>query len=370
MKHETDARKRIEVLVVEDSPVIREFLVHILNSDPEIQVVATAGNGEEALEAVVRHKPQVITMDVHMPRLNGLEATRRIMETNATPIVIVTGSSDPAETELAFRGTEAGALAVIGRPAGFGHPEHEFTAAQLIRTVKLMSEVKVVRRWTRLGRRSPVAPTLPPPRLDAQDKAQKIKLVAIGASTGGPAVLRQILAELPEDFPVPVLVVQHIAPGFVEGLVHWLSQSSRLSVHVAAQGEPIFPGHAYFAPDGWQMKVEGAQCVSLIADEPNNGLCPSVSHLFRSVAETFGKHAVGVLLTGMGKDGAEELKLMRDLGAVTIAQDEESCVVFGMPGEAVSLGAATYVLSPKGIAAALAALVKKIPSFEEAKVNS
>ena len=349
----------IKVLVVEDSPAVREFLLHVLGSDAEIQVVGTAKDGEEALEAVERLKPDVITMDIHMPILNGFEATRRIMEENPTPIVIVSGSWDPQEVAKTFLAIEAGALAAIPRPHGIGHPNHADSTAELIRTVKLMSEVKVVRRW---ARRVP-APAAPPERSAAvtpiDPSPAEIKVVAIGASTGGPVVLQTILSSLPRDFPVPILIVQHMAAGFTEGFVEWLVHSSKLPICLAAHGQAVAPGQAYVAPDSFQMKVDGSGTITLTNDEPENGLRPSVSCLFRSVADVYGRKAVGVLLTGMGKDGAAELKTMKDSGATTIAQDKESSAVHGMPGEAIHLGAATYVLSPDRIAATLANLVGK-----------
>ena len=324
----------IRVLVVEDSATVREFLLHILRFDPEIEVVGTAETGEEALDAVGRVKPDVITMDVHMPKMNGLDATRRIMETHPTPIVIVSGTADITDTAKAFRAIEAGALAVLQRPLGIGHPAHEKTASELVRTVKLMSEVKVIRRWPRSR---PVE--IPPDALVStefrrQPSQTKIRLVAVGASTGGPPVLQTILVSLPRDFSVPVLVVQHIAPGFTQGFVDWLAQSSSLPVQVPVHGQPVLPSHVYVAPDGFHMAVGPQGRIQLNTDEPENGLRPSVSHLFRSVAHTHGPRAVGVLLTGMGKDGAWELKLMKEQGAVTIAQDRDSSVVHGMPGEA------------------------------------
>ena len=347
----------IRVLVVEDSPVARRFLIHILSSDPQIQVIETAEDGEEALEAVERAKPDVITMDIHMPKMNGLDATRRIMEIHPTPIVIVSGSSSTKEAAAAFRAMEAGALAVVQRPAGMGHPDHEDTVADLVRTVKLMSEVTVVKRWAR-PRPEAASPAVPPP-MDVQLRRSptEIKLIAIGASTGGPPVLQTILSGLPTDFPAPVLVVQHMAAGFIHGFVEWLAQTSNLPVHVATPGEPVLPGHVYVAPDGFQMKVGMGGRISLTKEKDENGLRPSVSYLFRSITNLYGQNAIGVLLTGMGKDGAEELKLMKEKGALTIAQDQESSVVHGMPGEAIHLGAATYVLSPDRIVAVLTNLV-------------
>lgn len=341
----------IRVMVVEDSPLIQEFLVHVLSSDPAIQVVGIARSGEEALEVVARTRPDVITMDIHLPKMDGFDTTRRIMETNPTPIVIVSGSWNPQEVSGTFRAMEAGALAALPRPQGAGHPEHKSTTGELIQTVKLMSEVKVVRRWARLR----PGVTVGPPALeeDFGRRPVDVRVVAVGTSTGGPLVLRTILSGLPKDFSVPLLIVQHMAAGFIRGFADWLAQDSRLPIHVAANGEHTLPGHVYLAPDDFQMTVGMGGRIILTKDEPEYGLRPSVSCLFRSVKEVYGQNAVGVLLTGMGKDGAEELRLMKEKGAITIAQDEESSVVHGMPGEAISLGAVNYVLSPERIVAAL-----------------
>lgn len=341
----------IKVLIVEDSPSVRELLVYVLSSDPDIQVIDTAGNGEEAIEAVKRNKPDIITMDVHMPKMDGFETTRLIMETNPIPIIIVTGSASMMEMETSFHAIEAGALTVIQKPHGIGHPDHDKNVRELIKTVKLMSEVKVVRRWPQRPKKKAAEYRAP-----LQIPAPEIKVVAIGASTGGPPIIQKILSELPKDFPAPILIVQHMAVGFIQGFTEWLSQTSSLPVHVAVNGSRILPGHAYIAPEGNQMKVDANGRLACDENNPENGLRPSVSYLFRSVAHVFGKNAAGVLLTGMGKDGADELKLMRDKGALTIAQDEESSVVFGMPGEAVKLNAARYVLPPDKIVEILAGI--------------
>lgn len=348
----------IRVLVVEDTLVAREFLVHTLNSDPGIQVVATASDGEEALEAVVQGAPDVITMDVHMPKLNGLDATRRIMETHPTPIVVVSGTSNGGQAALAFNALEAGALAVVERPHGIGHPDQEAMVANLIQTVKLMSEVRVVRRWPRrlvAANQDPATGVSLPIRTGIQPPPT-VRLIAIGASTGGPPALQKLLSMLPADLSVPVLIVQHISPGFGEGFVEWLGKSSRLPIHVAMHGERALPGHVYLAQDGLHMGIGSDGRLLLTEDPPENGHRPSVSYLLRSVTQAFGQRAVGVLLTGMGKDGANELRLMKDSGAVTLAQDKESSVVHGMPGEAIQLGGATFVLAPDRIAEALASL--------------
>jgi two-component system chemotaxis response regulator CheB len=346
----------IKVLIVEDSAVVRQLLVALLSADPEIQVVGTASNGVEALEAVRRTQPTVITMDSHMPKMNGYEATRQIMETYPTPIVMVSGSWGAQEVATTFRAVEAGALAVMPQPPGPEHPAHEAMVQDLIQTVKLMAEVKVVRRWARRQRTTAPA-TSSPERLADQPKITSIQIVAVGASTGGPVVLQTLLSKLPKDLPIPVVMVQHMAAGFIPGFADWLSLASGWPVHVATDGELLLPGHAYIAPDGFQMKVQIGGKIVLCQDESENGLRPSISYLFRSVAEVYGANAAGILLTGMGKDGAQELKLLRDKGAVTFAQDEESSIVYGMPREAVRLNAATYVLSPENIASVLTEIV-------------
>lgn len=343
-------KKKINVLVVDDSSVARELLVHILSSDPQIQVIGIATNGEEAIEAVRSFSPDVITMDIHMPKMDGYEATRKIMETRPVPIIIVTGSTGIKEVSMAMRVIEAGAVALAKKPAGIGHADHQADASILINTVKLMSEVKVVKRRAPREREIIRAKDLKLKRL------QEIQIVAIGASTGGPPVLQTILSRLPNNFTIPILIVQHMAVGFLKSFAQWLGETSSRPVHVASQGERILPGHVYLAPDGFQMKPESYRRLALCADEPVNGLRPSVSYLFRHVALVFGENAVGILLTGMGKDGARELKLMKDEGAITIAQDKESCAVYGMPYEAVNLNAASYVLTPEKIAEVLSSL--------------
>ncbi|MDD5209176.1 MAG: chemotaxis-specific protein-glutamate methyltransferase CheB [Elusimicrobiales bacterium] len=341
----------IKVLIVDDSRVAQEFLAHILASDPSVQVAGVANNGEEALEMTRIKRPDVITMDIHMPGMDGFEVTRSIMETLPTPIVMVSASSTATEVASSFRMLEAGALALILRPPGIGQPGHEAAARELVLTVKLMSEIKVIRRIRPAARAGLSGP--------AAQAAGEIQLVAIGASTGGPPALHKILSALPRDLAAPVLIVQHIAAGFTAGFVEWLGGASSFPVHIAAQGETPLPGHAYVAPDGFHMGVSGGPRIELSDQAPENGLRPSVNHLFRSVARVLGPRAVGVLLTGMGRDGADELKTMKDKGAVTIAQDEASSVVHGMPGEAVKLGAATYILPPEGIASMLAGLIDK-----------
>lgn len=347
----------IKVLIADDSPVARELLHHILSADADIDVVAFAKDGKEAVELARQRKPDVITMDIRMPKLDGLEATRMIMETCATPIVVVSASWRPEDVEATFRSVEAGAVAIVEKPVGIGHQEYERIATKLRQTVKSMSEVKVITRRPRRLPRAP-APCVPTTPMLASELPD-FKVVAIGVSTGGPPVLQTILSLLPEDFPVPLLIVQHIAAGFLKGMVEWLNGSTDLQVRIACDDEQALPGHAYFAPDGMQMGIARSSRLVVTDEGTEGGLRPSASYLFRSVADAYGENAVGVLLTGMGRDGAEELKLMKERGAVTIAQDQASSVVYGMPGEAARLGAATQVLPPEDIASTLQRLVNR-----------
>ena len=351
----TDHRSPIKLLIVEDSPVIQEFLKHVFSSAPEIDVVGLANNGEEALDFVRRKKPDVITMDIHMPELNGFEATRRIMETQPAPIVIVSGSSTIKEVSTAFKAMEAGAVAIIARPTGIGHPDYEKTARELIQTVKLMSEVKVVKRFPQVRKKT--VPVVPP--LEVNAESRKIQVVAIGASTGGPIALKTILSGLGKKFPVPILIAQHIASGFIAGFVQWLAESSGFPVHVAIDGELPLPGHAYSAPEGYHLMVNHGKRIALQRGKNPNNLFPLVSYLFESTAKVFGSGAIGILLTGMGRDGAEGLKFMKEKGAVTIAQDKETSVVFGMPKEAIELDAAMHVLSLEQIVQFLMQMVSR-----------
>lgn len=353
----TMSEQTIKVLIVDDSSAVRMLLGHILDSDPRIVVIGAVKSGLEAVNFVARKKPDVILMDILMPEMDGFEATRRIMETQPVPIVICSGSSNTREAATMFRLMEAGAVACVEKPIGNEHRDFEKTVANLLQTIKLMSEVKVVRRWP--GRRKTLG--APAPALALDRASATVQAIGIGASTGGPPVLQTILAGLPKDFPVPLLIVQHMAPGFLPGLAEWLNQTTGLQTHIAAYGIEPLPGHVYLAPDDFQMGV-GAGLRLVLSKEPtDNGLRPSVAYLFRSLAEICGRNAVGVLLTGMGKDGAEELKLMKDRGAFTIAQDKETSVIHGMPGEAIALQGATCVLAADKIAAALVAIVNKRP---------
>ncbi|KPA12004.1 response regulator receiver modulated CheB methylesterase [Candidatus Magnetomorum sp. HK-1] len=342
----------IRVLIVDDSLTIREYLKEIFLMDGDFQIVGEAKDGFEAIEKVKTTRPDVVTMDIQMPRMDGYEATRRIMETQPVPIVIVSAAWIPEEVETTFKAMKIGAVAGIKKPQGIGSQNFKDDVSELIKTVKLMSEVKVIRRRPKSGR------TIETDQSKATTTGSKniftfkkptYELLAIGASTGGPPVLQNIFEKLSPNLKVPIVVVQHITSGFLNGLVDWLNKSTPFPVHIASENQKLLPGNIYFAPDNVHMGVKRNKTIYLSNDPPEHSIRPSVSFLFRSISDAFSSKAIGLLLTGMGKDGAEELKKMRDRNAMTIAQDKKSSTVFGMPGEAVRLDAANYVLAPDDI---------------------
>jgi two-component system chemotaxis response regulator CheB len=334
-------------MVVEDSPTARELLGGILESDPDIKVVGEASNGMEAIELAARLRPDLITMDIHMPLLDGYEATKRIMDQTPTPILIVSSSSSGQEFRSSMEAIKAGALMVVSKPDNPLGERFEGRRTELLAMVKAMAEVKVVRRWNRehhvsiptVTRRFPAGP--------------KPRLIAIAASTGGPAAVQRILSSLPQNFPVPIVVVQHIAAGFVPGLADWLSSTCRLAVKVAAAGDVLRPGHVYLAPDGRHLGVIAEGMVAL-SDLPQvDGFRPSGTYLFESAARAYGTALTAVILTGMGSDGVEGLKAVKAAGGRVLAQDEASSVVYGMPREAVIAGVTDMVAGLEELAQCL-----------------
>lgn len=342
----------IKVLIVEDSPVLQELISYILRTDPAISIAGVVTSGEAAIRFVKSSKPDVITMDINMPGLDGLETTRRIMQTIPVPIIIVSSLAGPDDTTLNFKAMEAGALAILPKPVATGHHDFKSSSHELITMVKLMSEIKVVKRQ---GGQMPDLPVATSPgnvkTVNSKSPSPKsFGVVAIGASTGGPIVIKSILSQLSPGFPFPILIVQHIATGFLQGFADWLAAAISLPLHVARHHDVLIPGHVYVAPDSHHMMVNISKQIVLSNADPVNGLRPCVSKLFESLLNSYGKKTIAVLLTGMGRDGSREMKQLFDCGAVTIAQDEASSVIYGMPGAAVELNGVTHILSPDNIA--------------------
>lgn len=308
---------------------------------------------EEARILITRRLGLDFSKDRRADLERGLERALRAssMVRTPTPIVMASAGFSRDEVAMTCEALEAGALTAVDKPGGLDHPNYADTAQRLVEAITLMAEVKVVRRRRRQGQASTAREG------PDQKDGRPCRVVAIGASTGGPPVVAEILRGLPHNLAVPLVVVQHIAPGFIDGLCEWLGASTGFTVKPAEIGETIRSGVVYFAPDGVQMEVTPRDRVRLAARSAPDAFCPSVSHLFQSVAGSYGRSAVGILLTGMGRDGADGLKRLRDAGALTIAQDEASSVVFGMPREAIRLDAAEYVLSPDRIAGTIRALV-------------
>jgi two-component system, chemotaxis family, protein-glutamate methylesterase/glutaminase len=353
--------RRVRVLLVEDSPTYRVLLSGLLNDDPRLEVIAVVGDGAQAVESAQRLAPDVIVMDIHLPAIDGFAATRLIMETAPTRIVMVTATSIPNEVAQSFEALESGALTVLGKPPGPGHADFQDTRRELVNTVALMAEVPVVRRWPAAKSQPTTQPT---PQAPVALHPGRIELIAVGASTGGPLALQGLLAALPPWGMPPIAIVQHISHGFADGLVQWLSRVSGYAIKVAAHADCLEKGMAYVAPDGAHMEVKSDGRIVLHQGPPINGFRPAVAVLFASVAREYGARAAGVLLTGMGRDGAQELLAMRQAGALTMAQDKGSAVINGMPGEAVRIGAAMHVLSPQDMAAALSRLARPSSSGE------
>ncbi len=338
--------KKIRVLIADDSQLIYTLLNSIFSRELDFEVVGFARNGEEAIQMTRDLKPNLVTMDIMMPKVNGYEATRRIMAECPTPIIILSSLIHEEEVDSAVQALSAGALEAL--PKFFDLNENDFEAKrkQLLSTARALSEVRVIRR-----------------RTVTLEKAQRsaIKLIGLGLSTGGPQALVHILSSLDASFSVPIVVVLHISKGFLTGLVKWLKRVSKLEVRIAEHGERLLPGCVYFAPDDYHLLIRdvGYPMVALTDGQSDDLFTPAVDKFFHSLAMTYPGTSVGGILTGMGRDGALGLRAMKDAGCFTFAETSESSIVSGMPDAARKQGAVEKSVSLEEIPSLLERAVKK-----------
>ncbi len=348
----------IRVLLVEDSQIALVVLKRILNSSPEIEVVGEARTGLEGLTLIPQVQPDVICTDLHMPQMDGLEFTCEVMALYPRPILVISASVQEEDTHQVFRLLDAGAVDIFPKPRAGLTLNNELLKKELINKINILSGVKVLTK----KRKSPSqAKSLETGNFSGfySKSYPKPKIVVIGASTGGPQALRELFTQLPSDCAVPVICVQHICLGFLQGLIDWLANSCRLPIQIAQPGDIPIAGKIYFPPEQQHLELDARGRFICSNSEPLEGHRPSVTITFKSVAKFYGKATVGILLTGMGRDGAAGMQAIAQAGGFTIAQDEASCVVFGMPKEAIALGAAKQVLPIGAIAPMLLEVLPK-----------
>jgi two-component system chemotaxis response regulator CheB len=338
----------IKVLLVDDNATTLRLLSYILESVPDMHVVGEAANGIQAVKLTQELSPDVVVMDVMMPLMDGLEATRIIMDVKPTPIVIVSANLAAHETNIAFEAISAGALSVMKKPGMTQSLSYEESVSSFVNHLRSMASVRVIRHAK--ARQSASAVEFESPVTKAPDTRLQPQIVSIASSTGGPQTLAGIIKNLPASFPLPVVIVQHITPDFVGPLVDWFNTFSPLPVGIAQKGELPAAATIYFAPGNQHLILTSDHRFGFSDTPANVPHIPSGDVLLSSVAKQYGARAVGIVLTGMGADGARGLREMYDAGAMTIAQDEASCVVFGMPQQAIALGAARHTLPPPEIA--------------------
>ncbi len=341
----------ISVLLVDDSPIAIIVLKKMLLPFADIEVVGTAKDGVEALELIPRLCPQVICSDLHMPRMDGLQLTKEVMIRHPLPILVISVSVHQTQDDHnIFELLGAGAIDVFPKPRGGLSTFGKELSLELASKIRILSGVIPIRRHQAIQFRQNIAVD---PFYSSGSVGGNIKLLIMGASTGGPQAFLTVLSELPKNFSVPVLCIQHISHGFLEEMVSWLNGNLSLSVKIAKPGERLLPGVVYFPPENQHIVFDYQGRVDVAAGHNNELHCPSIDVAFNSAAFCFRQALVGVLLTGMGRDGAQGLRAILDAGGYTIAQDESSCVVFGMPAQAIALSGVKEVLPLTLIASAL-----------------
>lgn len=353
---------RVRVLVVEDSLVVRILLTHIIARDPRLELAGAVESGEAALAAIETLRPDVISMDIRLPGIDGLETTRRIMASRPTPIVVIADSVEDSSLKISMNALRAGALSVVEKPVATTNDGYEAVAGEICTQLRIMAAVPVIRRrpiGAEWGARR-TAPAFEPSAGLESEAAPSV--LAVAASTGGPPALAKVIGGLTAAFPLPVLLVQHMGAAFMDGFASWLDGVVPLSVGVARDGQSMQPGHVYVAPGDRHLELGAGGLLRVSEAAPVGGQRPAATVLFRSVARQAGAQGIGVLLTGMGEDGAQGLLDMRRAGGATVAEHESSAVVYGMPAAAVRLNAAARVLPLEQVAPHLVRLAQRKPA--------
>ncbi|GAB5492162.1 MAG: chemotaxis protein CheB [Phototrophicaceae bacterium] len=350
--------KDIRIILAEDSPTVRHHLRSIIEETPDMQVVGIAKNGIEAIKMVEDLRPDVVSMDINMPDLDGLEATRHIMAHTPTPIVMVSGLL-AIDIQLSLQAIEAGALAVIDKPPNRVHPDFTDKQVQLVKTLRAMAGVKVISRRKSRFNHANATGTNQSEQSASDTNHPKPEIIVIGASTGGPSALLHFIKEMPHNLSVPIVIVQHMPDEFITGFAQWLAKSTPLRVLIAHNNLVLDEGSIVIAPGNANLSIvrkEHQLIAQLSTDTAQSRYMPSVDILFTSVAKVIGKQTLAIILTGMGDDGAKGLLAIRQAGGTTFVQDEDSAIVFGMPQAAIRCGAVQKIIP----LANLATKVKKL----------
>lgn len=332
----------IKAILAGTKPDTLLSLKRFLEADERFTVVATSSVPEDTMKLISKLKPDVVALEYGTADFDGVSIAGKIMGNTPVPIVLLGVSADALQKDNSISVLNAGAVTAVSLPDPENPVAFQKSCETFKQTLALMSEIKVVRR---IKRRS-FTEFLP----DASEEhSAKIKLIAIGASTGGPQIIETILSRLTPGFSVPIVVVQHITSGFIEGFTSWLNMTAKVHVQLASDGDLLKPGNCYIAPDNYHLEVINAGSICLTGGEPVHSAKPSISVLFKSISMRCASHTVAIALTGMGKDGSAELGMIRQNGGTTIAQDMESSLIFGIPGEAIRLNAAQYIFNPDQI---------------------
>lgn len=333
----------IKVLLVDDSLIALELLQRLLKSSPEVEIVGTARNGREALELIPQVNPSVICTDLHMAPIDGLELTKQVMAKFPRPILVISNSVQEDDTRNIFGLLQAGAVDIFPKPTSGDYKEYEQVKQRLLAKIKMLSQVTVKAKyqhpeWQSTGASANI------------NDPSSLRAIAIGASTGGPQAIHKLITSLPQDFPIPMICAQHIGDGFLTGLISWLKEDSHLNVKVAQIGETPAPKTVYFAPERAHLEFDAQGKFIYSNFTSATGTCPSIDALFRSVARIYGSSSASILLTGMGTDGVAGTEAVAAAGGMTIAQDEQSCLVFGMSKLAIDSGSVGHILRLSEIA--------------------